>query len=748
MSSSVWYLSFRKKKIEFKKYPIKKSKKKDKKNPTKKTITGLFFALFILNLSLVLGAVISEDLHLNIQTTNSTGGIVTGTYGFTFNISTLSDCSNVVYSNTTIQTTDTRGIISYYLTNVSLDYDQQYWLCYYRNGTLQNNSKIVRTPYTFRARNITLSGVQPDSNFNMSGYNITADWGFFNFLGSFTNRITNLFVQNINASGNVNITGDLNVSGLIYGNGSQITGITSGTLDGYDSTFFMPLNQSVYGSFDFNGGWLGGGLTISEGDIYARTGYFYNISSLNVTNINVNGTLGASVDNQFDIGNSTHRWRDLYLSGEILSNGTGTNYFGGKLYASENFMFNDTNLSIAIGSNTGSNILGTTLLGYQAGYNNSEDLITALGAYAGYQNTGDNAVTLGYGAGQQNTGDSITVVGLQAGYQNIGNSTTLVGYLAGDTNTGNSLTAVGAYAGQQNTGTSNTIMGYAAGQQNTGSSVTAVGSQAGYNNTGDYLTSLGINAGYLNSGDDVTAIGYLAGGINQGNSTVLLGREAGYNNTGNDVVAIGYQAGKDNTVANQFILKQANINAVPLIQGDFSSGYVGIGTATPQNILNIVGDSNTTGTIYWNNVNVSAYNSTMKAYVDAVAADTNETSRFNNLTGYDCGGTDKVVGVQANGTVLCASDVTGAGGKNASGTYVYNDTTTIYFNESELNDTIDIYNNSMQVYVLGVNTSMKSYVDANSGEPTWIANWSAYNGLLLIMALSLLILLLEFITPR
>jgi len=66
-------------------------------------------------------------------------------------------------------------------------------------------------------------------------------------------------------------------------------------------------------------------------------------------------------------------------------------------------------------------------------------------------------------------------------------------------------------------------------------------------------------------------------------------------NTADDVVAIGYQAGKSNDVDNQFIVKQANINAVPLIQGDFSTGNVGIGTTTPQNTLNVVGDANVTG---------------------------------------------------------------------------------------------------------------------------------------------------------
>jgi len=61
-------------------------------------------------------------------------------------------------------------------------------------------------------------------------------------------------------------------------------------------------------------------------------------------------------------------------------------------------------------------------------------------------------------------------------------------------------------------------------------------------------------------------------------------------NSGNDVVALGYQAGKDNTIDNQFIVKQANINAIPLIQGDFNTGNVGIGTTSPTEALDINSD--------------------------------------------------------------------------------------------------------------------------------------------------------------
>jgi hypothetical protein len=59
------------------------------------------------------------------------------------------------------------------------------------------------------------------------------------------------------------------------------------------------------------------------------------------------------------------------------------------------------------------------------------------------------------------------------------------------------------------------------------------------------------------------------------------------------VVAIGYQAGKSNTVANQFILQQTNINPIPLIQGDFSTGYLGINKINPTYSLDVSGTTQT-----------------------------------------------------------------------------------------------------------------------------------------------------------
>ena len=141
----------------------------------------LIIILLIFTTNFILSESINDNLHLNIQAINSSGDVLTGTFPFEFNISTTSDCANVVYTNSTTLTTDSRGIISYYLENTGLNYSDQYWLCYYRNGTLINASKIAQNPYTFYANNsknwIGLSNFNSTQMENSGGVlNILVSW--------------------------------------------------------------------------------------------------------------------------------------------------------------------------------------------------------------------------------------------------------------------------------------------------------------------------------------------------------------------------------------------------------------------------------------------------------------------------------------------------------------------------------------------------------------------------------------------
>jgi len=203
--------------------------------------------------------------------------------------------------------------------------------------------------------------------------------------------------------------------------------------------------------------------------------------------------------------------------------------------------------------------------------------------------TDETAHTVFVGDDAGGTGTFSVAIGEHAGQGNTVGYQTVLGYAAGYSNSGDHQTAMGHAAGQSNSGDHQTTTGHAAGYSNSGASQTAMGHLAGYKNTGNSQTVLGYYTGYKNTGNSQTAMGYAAGQSNSGNQTTAMGYEATKGNSGNDVVALGYQAGKDNTVANQFIVKQANINTVPLIQGDFSTGNVGIGVADPHSKLEVNG---------------------------------------------------------------------------------------------------------------------------------------------------------------
>ena len=181
--------------------------------------------LLVLSVFGLVGAVsIENQLHLDIQVVDSSGNPLPGTYDFTFNISSAPDCnvSDIVYSNSAILTTDSRGVVSYYLPNVTIPFNQQYWICYYRSGSLIEMDPFSVYPYAYYAQNTSLSGVNIDTSLNLAGYNVSeGNYGFFNYLGAITTPIISLFANSINAA----TVG--NSSTVYYGNGSQLTGITA-----------------------------------------------------------------------------------------------------------------------------------------------------------------------------------------------------------------------------------------------------------------------------------------------------------------------------------------------------------------------------------------------------------------------------------------------------------------------------------------------------------------------------------------
>ena len=176
---------------------------------------------------LVSAAPINDTFHLNIQTTFSNGTIETGTFDLMFKITESSDAACLVphlYSHTfSSQTTDARGILSLYLPATgstsgslsSLSYSSQYYLCYYRDGTIKGVSQLSRVPYSFGASQVNVSELNIDSNLDLGTKNVTASSGFFTSIGSAISRVTSLFTQDIDASGDATIGGGATVTGNV-----------------------------------------------------------------------------------------------------------------------------------------------------------------------------------------------------------------------------------------------------------------------------------------------------------------------------------------------------------------------------------------------------------------------------------------------------------------------------------------------------------------------------------------------------
>jgi len=290
----------------------------------KEVLLVVFLLMVFLFVGFISAASISNDIHLNVQVLYSNGTIHPGTYTFTFNISNSSDCNvtNVVYNSTQIIATDSNGVVSVYLQNVTLPFDQQYWLCYYRDGSLIETDKFTRSPYAFRAEYVNLSGVGVDTNLNLSAYNATANYGFFNFLGTLINPIGSIFANRITTSGNIS------TSAYYLGDGRFLTGITATA---------SPAGNSGAVQYNKNGYTGGNESSFWFNDTTNTVGIN---GGLVVNGVNWSSSHGAIIASGTDANGFYIKFADgtmiarVFQSISLATNGYGTNYFPGGGFAS------------------------------------------------------------------------------------------------------------------------------------------------------------------------------------------------------------------------------------------------------------------------------------------------------------------------------------------------------------------------------------------------------------------------------
>ena len=178
-------------------------------------------------------------------------------------------------------------------------------------------------------------------------------------------------------------------------------------------------------------------------------------------------------------------------------------------------------------------------------------------------------------------------MGLQAGesYQSI--YAVAVGHLAGQTSQANSATAVGYQAGQTSQGSNAVAMGLQAGESYQGTSAVAVGVNAGAYNQGVQGITVGREAGYLNQGANAIALGAYAGRFNQHNNTIVLCATGAGKNTGQASSFYVEPVRGGNFAASALAYTNGGEIVEETGMNFDASGNVGIGTASPDTILQL-----------------------------------------------------------------------------------------------------------------------------------------------------------------
>ena len=351
--------------------------------------------------------------------------------------------------------------------------------------------------------------------------------------------------------------------------------------------------------------------------------------NINLTEVASNIIPAANVT--FGLGNSTHQWKDLWVSGNTIyigsvpltiDNGTlqvdGANVVTGNGGGGNtgDITFTNANISTIITEPIQIQPLHSVLAGI-----NGPNLYLQAGDYA-YTNSqvlaeggalhlqGGNASIFQYGAGTAvgNVGGAGGPVVITSTSLNSFNGTRILnnwvfdntgtltlpnpiqGYANATIKAAGTSIAIGynsGFFGQQNGAVA---IGFEAGNINQQTSAVAIGYQAGSRSQGVEAVAVGPGAGFETQGESAVAIGQNAGSQYQGESAVAVGSSAGSQYQGANAVAIGFLAGTFNQ-ANNTIILNATGNTVNGVANQTDSFYV-----AP--VRNDTG--NTTNALYYN----------------------------------------------------------------------------------------------------------------------------------------------------
>jgi hypothetical protein len=474
---------------------------------------------------------------------------------------------------------------------------------------------------------------------NIQGANVT---------GNVANANYAAYAGNVVNSSQSNITSLGTLTGLTVGN------LTANTVFG-NGTINATGNANV-GNLGFGSGIVTGTGNITAGNVNA--GNLLTTNNLSVTTY-VTSSLIPNANITYSLGNSTNRWKDLWLSNSTLYFDTNSTMSAGTVtngnsnisipVANGNVNFSSAgNANILVVTGTGANITGTANISGNANVGN-------LGTNIAIITTG-NITTINSGL-LQNGNSNITITANSNVTTTVsGNSTLIV------TDTGANITGTLNASGNANVGNIGAANGVFTNVSGNGSALSSI---TGANVTGQVANALVAGTVYTNAQPNITSVGTLSSldvtaNINAGN----VKANSFFNGTSNIVIA----------VANGNVVTNANGNSIMTITG---TGANINGTA------NIVGNANVgnlgaAAGVFTANITATNANITGQ-YVSTLATGTapfvvTSTTQVANLSVATAGlatyatTANSVAGYNVSGAVAYATTANSVAGANVSGT--------------------------------------------------------------------------------
>lgn len=292
-----------------------------------------------------------------------------------------------------------------------------------------------------------------------------------------------------------------------------------------------------------------------------NSGYNFTVDVTPASFVNTGQNIITGTYPNYSVNTPTFAATDIVLTataaaGPSLTT-TGTNSFALNIPPSQGW-----NVTGNAGTTAGTNFIGTT--------DNVPLIFKVNSIHSGAIDQTRNNAYFGQLSGSSTTTGSLNAGFGQEALQSVtsSNRNSGFGYQALKFTTGSSNTGIGASALANNT---------------TGNDNTALGKDALYQNTsGSFNLAAGTGALLTHvTGDNNVALGRDAhNGNSSGANNVVVGSLAGYSNNGSGNVFIGYNAAYNETGSNKFYLANTSTTATPLLYGDFTNNYLGIGTTT------------------------------------------------------------------------------------------------------------------------------------------------------------------------